>query len=137
MRISDWSSDVCSSDLPAGVWGMPPEMLAAIPGQSGDMEEKRERARAIMTELGYGPDNPLRLKLSTRNIAVFRDPAIIVLDQLKKIHIEAELDVNAVALWYPLIARRDFTIAVNLTGNSIDDPDPVLFENFSCNSRRN
>src|SRR3546814_13169887 len=110
MRISDWSSDVCSSDLPAGVWGMPPEMLAAIPGQSGDMEEKRERARAIMTELGYWPDNPLRLKLSTRNIAVFRDPDVIVLDQLQTIHIEAYLVVPAVALWSSLIARLHFQI---------------------------
>ena len=46
-----------------------------------------------MEELGYTKDNPLKIKVSTRNIAIYRDPAVILIDQLKKINIEAELDV--------------------------------------------
>src|SRR3546814_431328 len=30
---------------PAGVWGLPTEMLDAIPGQAGDVEQNREKAR--------------------------------------------------------------------------------------------
>ena len=32
------------------------------------------------------------MKVSTRNIAIYRDPAVILIDQLKKIHIDGELE---------------------------------------------
>src|SRR3546814_19936119 len=38
---------------------------------------------------------------------------------------------------YTTLFRSDYAIALNLTGNVIDDPDAVLFENFSCDSERN
>src|SRR5215471_11189995 len=76
---------------PEGVWGMPPEMLKTIPGY-GDMQKDREQARAIMTKLGYGPNNSLEIKVSTRNLATYRDPAVVLIDQLKTIYIDAELD---------------------------------------------
>src|SRR5690606_25801909 len=75
--------------------------------------------------------------LSTRNVASFRDPAVILIDHLKEIYIDAELENIEVALWYVRLARKDYTVALNLTGNGIDDPDTVLFENFSCESERN
>ena len=70
---------------PEGVWGMPPEMLKTIPGY-GDVNKDREQARAIMTKLGYGPNNPLKIKVSTRNLATYRDPAVVLIDQLKTIY---------------------------------------------------
>ena len=76
---------------PEGVWGMPPEMLRTIPGY-GDVKKDREQARKIMEKLGYGPDKPLKIKVSTRNIAIYRDPAVILIDQLKKIYIDGELE---------------------------------------------
>ena len=42
---------------PEGVWGMPPELLKTIPGY-GDVNKDREQARATMTKLGYGPQQP-------------------------------------------------------------------------------
>ena len=39
----------------------------------------------MMEKLGYGPDKRLKIKVSTRNIAEFRDPAVILIDQLKQI----------------------------------------------------
>ena len=67
---------------PEGVWGMPPEMLKTIPGY-GDVSKDREQARAIMTKLGYSADKPLKIKVSTRNLATYRDPAVVLIDQLK------------------------------------------------------
>src|SRR3546814_15818692 len=103
MRISDWSSDVCSSDLghaeiagamlppPHGVWGLPVEQLDGIPGYGPDVEKNREEAREIMRSLGYGPDKPLQIKIATRNIAGYRDPAIIMIDHLSQIFIAGEI----------------------------------------------
>ena len=70
---------------------MPPEMLKTIPGY-GDVEKDREKARAIMAKLGYSADKPLKIKVSTRNLATYRDPAVVLIDQLKSIYIDAELD---------------------------------------------
>ncbi len=76
---------------PEGVWGMPPDMLKTIPGY-GDVKKDRDEARAIMTKLGYSADKPLKIKVSTRNLATYRDPAAVLIDQLKSIYIDADLD---------------------------------------------
>ncbi len=35
------------------------------------------------------------------------------------------------------LQRRDFELAIETTGNAIDDPDQVFYETFSCRSERN
>jgi peptide/nickel transport system substrate-binding protein len=122
---------------PQGIWGLPPDQLSALPGYSPDVEKSRTEARAIMQKLGYGPDKPLKVKIMTRNAAVFRDPAVALSDQLKQIYIEAELDLVETAQWYPRLARKDFAIAYNLTERAFDDPDQQFIENYSCGSDRN
>jgi peptide/nickel transport system substrate-binding protein len=74
---------------PEGVWGMPPEMLRALPGYNPDVAKNRAEAKRIMERLGYGPDKRLKVKVSIRNIAPTRDPAIILIDHLKEIYIDA------------------------------------------------
>ena len=123
--------------LPAGVWGLPPEILKTIPGYGPDVQKNRAEARSIMQKLGYGPDNRLKVKVSTRNIAIYRDPAVILLDQLKEIYIDGELDVVETSLWHAKVARKDYTVGLNLTGNAVDDPDQNFYENYSCGSERN
>ena len=44
---------------PEGLWGMPPEMLATLPGYDPDIAKNRAEARKIMEKLGYGPDKRL------------------------------------------------------------------------------
>ena len=122
---------------PEGVWGMPVEMLATIPGYGADVEKNRAEARKIMEGLGYGPDKRLQVKVSTRNIPPYKDPAVILIDQLKNAHIEGELEIVETALWHVKIARKDFAVALNLTGSAVDDPDQQFFENYACGSQRN
>jgi len=75
--------------------------------------------------------------VATRNIAEFRDPAVILIDQLKQIHIAGELEVIDTAQWYNRVTRREYAVGLNLTGASVDDPDVNLVENYSCKSERN
>ncbi len=137
--LAEGQADIGGSMLPApeGVWGMPREMLESIPGYGPDVEKNRNQARAIMTKLGYGPDKPLKIKVSTRNIPVYRDPAVILIDQLKQIYIEGELDVVDTGVWFSKVARGDYSVGLNLTGNAVDDPDQTFYENYSCGSERN
>lgn len=123
--------------LPEGLWGMPPEVLKTMTGYGGDIEKNRAEARKIMESLGYSASNPLKVKVSTRDIAIYRDPGVILIDQLKQIYVEGELEVVDTTIWHAKAARKDYTIGMNLTGMSVDDPDPVFYENYACKSERN
>jgi len=123
--------------LPEGVWGLPPDMLATLPGYGPDVQKNRAEARGIMEKLGYGLDKRLAVKVSERNIAIFRDPAVILIDQLKEIYVDGELDPIETANWFPQIYRKDYKIGLNLTGVGVDDPDAQFFENYACGSQRN
>ena len=122
---------------PQGVWGMPPEMVQTLPGYGGDVQKNREEARAIMQKLGYGPDKRIPVKISTRNLAVYRDPAAILIDQLKEIYIDGELETIETANWVPKLMRKDFKVGLNVLGTAVDDPDVYFYQNYVCNSARN
>jgi peptide/nickel transport system substrate-binding protein len=122
---------------PAGVWGMPPDFLATVPGYGPDVARNRADAREIMQRLGYGPDKRLAIKVAARNIPTYRDPAIILIDQLKDIWIDGELEPIETANWFPKVARKDYQIGLNNTGSGVDDPDQQFFENYGCGSERN
>jgi peptide/nickel transport system substrate-binding protein len=121
---------------PDGVWGLPPEKLKGLIGY-GDIEKAREEARALMKEAGYGPDKRLKIKVSTRNIATFKDPAVILIDQLKQIWIDGELEIIDTSVYYNRVFKKDYVVALNLTGSAVDDPDVTLFEGYACGSLRN
>ena len=137
--LSEGKDDLAGVMLPPpeGKWGMPPEVLKALPGYGGDVEKSRAEARKIMEEAGYGRGKPLKIKVSTRDIAVYRDPAVILIDQLKSIYIEGELEVVDTSIWHAKVTRGEFSVGLNLTGVAADDPDVNLYENFACNSERN
>ena len=115
-----------------GIWGMPKEMLEKLPGYGDDVGKNRDAARAIMQKLGYGPDKRLKVTIVTRDIPAYRDPAVILIDQLKQIYIDGELQPIDTTQWYPTMFRKDYTVALNLTGTYVDDPDGLFYENYTC-----
>jgi peptide/nickel transport system substrate-binding protein len=121
---------------PDGVWGLPADKLPGIIGY-GDIEKSRAEARELMKAAGYGPDKRLKLKVSTRNIATFKDPAVILIDQLKQIWIDAELEIIDTTIYYNRVFKKDYVVALNLTGSAVDDPDVTFFEGYACGSLRN
>ena len=90
-----------------------------------------------MKKAGYGPDKHLSIKISTRGISLYKDPAVILAGQLKDIWIDAEVEIIETSQWYPKIQRKNYSVGLNTTGNGVDDPDQNYFENFSCKSERN
>ena len=122
---------------PAGEWSMPPELVSKLTGYGPDTEGNVRQAQAIMQKLGYSDAKPLQIKIQTRNLPTYRDPAVILTDQLKKIYIAGELDVLDTPRWYARLAKKDYTIGLNVTGVSVDDPDGNIVENYSCKSERN
>jgi len=122
---------------PEGIWGIPIEQLRPLPGYGLDVAKSRADAREIMRRLGYGPENPLKVTISARNIPAYRDPATILIDQLKSIGIDGELETIETANWIPKLMRKDFTIAMSLSGSAVDDPDQIFYESYVCKSPRN
>ena len=137
--VSGGRADIASAmlPLPEGRWGMPKEMLMALPGYGGEMAARRAEARRIMESLGYGPGKRLKVKVATRDWAVWKDPAVLLVDQLNQIHFDAELEVIESSIWFGRITKHDYAVGLNLTGSAVDDPDVNLFENYACKSERN
>jgi peptide/nickel transport system substrate-binding protein len=123
---------------PEGVWGMPPEMLKTLPGYDPDVPKNRAEGRKIMEKLGYGSDKHLAVTVSTRNIPPYRDPAVILIDQLKEIYIDGQLEPIDTAQWLPRLLRKDYTVALNLTAGRrpLSDhgpPDRDVLASECCN----
>jgi len=119
---------------PGGLWGMPSDMLKDLPGYGSDVKANRQQGRSLMETLGYGPGNRLKVKLTTRNLSIYRDPAVILLDQLKEVHIEGELEPIETGAYFPKLRRKDYTVGLNLQTSA----GPELFEIFyACGSSLN
>ncbi|MGC2411584.1 MAG: ABC transporter substrate-binding protein [Stellaceae bacterium] len=122
---------------PQGVWGMPADMLGTLPGYGPDIAKNRAEARKLMEKAGYGPNKHLAVKVSVRNTPPFRDPAVILIDQLREVYVDGELDTVDTANWFPKVYRKDYKVGLNLTGAGVDDPDAQFYENYACGSDRN
>ncbi len=135
--LTEGEGDIGTAMLPGpeGQWAMPEAMRRTLPGYDPDLAASRDKARAIMRAHGYGPDNRLKVKVSARNLAVYRDPAVILIGQLKDIYIDGELDPVETAIWVPKLIRREYQMALSIVGNGVDDPDQGFPENYACGSR--
>jgi len=90
-----------------------------------------------MQKLGYGSDNRLGVTVTTRNVPGYRDAAVLMIDQLKEIYVDATLDAVDTTQWYPKVMRKDYAIGLTVSENGLDDPDQQFYENFVCGAERN
>jgi peptide/nickel transport system substrate-binding protein len=121
---------------PYGVWGLLEKDLGALPGYGKPADEKAT-ARKLLAEIGVTPQNPLRVEMVTRAIAIYVDMASFVINELKQVGIEATLKQIETAQWHAMATRGDYQIGANLTGIGPDDPDANFYENYACGSPRN
>ena len=108
----------------------------ALTGYDPDVKKRREDAQKIMQKLGYSPDNRMKIKVMARDWSIYRDPAVILIDQLKDVYIDGELDLVDTAQYFPKIQRKDYTVALNLQ-TSGPDPDPTVQLFYGCGSNLN
>jgi peptide/nickel transport system substrate-binding protein len=121
---------------PGGLWGLPPDQLKQLPGYDPDVAKNRAQARQIMEKLGYGANNRLKIRVSASDISFYRDPAVVLIDQLKQIYVDADLEAIDSTRYYPKIMRQEFTVGLNLQ-TSGPDPDPILDLFYGCGSSLN
>ena len=99
--------------------------------------DEKAKATKLLAEVGFSPQNPLRVEMVTRAIAIYVDMASFVINELKQVGIEATLKQIESAQWHALASRGDYQIGANLTGVGPDDPDANFYENYECGSPRN
>src|SRR5271167_3559930 len=121
---------------PAGLWGMPPDILQTLPGYGLDVEKNRADACQIMHKLGYGPDHRLEIKVSVRDLPYLRDPAVILIDQLKRVYIDGQLETIDTTNWFPRVMRKDYIVALAGSGSG-PDPDQNLHLLYGCGAELN
>jgi peptide/nickel transport system substrate-binding protein len=122
--------------LPAGLWGMPPDMLQTLLGYDPDVQKNRTEARQLMQKLGYGPNNRLKITVSARDLPYLRDPAVILIDQLKQVYIDGELETIDTTNWFPKVMRKDYIVGIT-GGQGGPDPDQNLQQLYGCGGELN
>jgi oligopeptide transport system substrate-binding protein len=75
--------------------------------------ERLDRARALMEEAGYGPDNRLSIGLAVRSAAADarRIPAAIQ-QMWRAIYVDAEIEQSDAAVFYNLLQEQDFDVGI-------------------------
>ena len=136
--ITDGEGDIggLMQPLPEGLWGMPPEMLKELPGYDPDVAKNRSEAREIMKRLGYGPGRRLEVKVTVRDLPYLRDPAVLLVDQLKEVYIDGALETVDTTIYLPKVLRRDYIVGLS-PGGSGPDPDHSLYLNYGCDGELN
>jgi len=136
--ITDGQGDVggVMQPAPEGLWGMPAELLRQLPGYDPDVQKNRQEARQIMQKLGYGADSRLQVKVTARDLPFLRDPAVLMIDQLKEVYIDGTLETIDTTNWFPKVMRRDYTVALSPAGGG-PDPDQNLYVTYGCGAELN
>ena len=89
-----------------------------------------------MGRLGYDSANRLKIKLSVRDLPFLRDPAVILIDQLKEVYIDGELETIDTTNWLPKVMRKDYIFGLTGQGSGVD-PDLSLNLAYRCGGELN
>src|SRR4029077_11660039 len=100
-------------------------------------QKNRAEARQLMEKLGYGPDSRLKGKTVTRDLPDFRDNAIILIDQLKEIYIDGELDPIDTVHWFPTMYRKDYQVGSSVSAAVAEVPDDQCSPVETCDIELN
>ncbi|WP_338071788.1 peptide ABC transporter substrate-binding protein [Billgrantia desiderata] len=95
------------SFVPPGVSHYEP---AIVPFVDMSQEERLERARELMSEAGYGPDNPLQLRLRYNTSEDHRQVAIAIGAMWEPLGVEVDLFNSEIAVHYADLRQGDFDV---------------------------
>lgn len=118
-----------------GPWSLPKDEVAKFPGYGKEKTRDIARAKELLAQAGY--PNGFSADVLTTTAASYQDLAVFMVDQLKKIGINATLKSQLQAEAYTLVRNGDFDMIAWRFGFAIDDPDAVYSEFYTCDAPRN
>jgi len=75
--------------------------------------------------------------VSARNVGPNIEATVVLIDQLKEIYVEGELEPVDNAIWFAKVMRHDYTVAHGATFKAVDDPDQTFYETYACGAENN
>jgi peptide/nickel transport system substrate-binding protein len=114
---------------PVGFWGLAPAAVTSA--------DDKGAARQLLAAAGHTAAHPLKIEIVTRNLAIYRDGATFVQNELRQVGLDATLRVIDTVEWFGMAARKEFQLGANISGYGVDDPDSNFFEHYLCRSTRN
>jgi len=134
-KVTRGGETAAYSLVPPGMPGYPGK--AQLTFRDVPMTVRRERARELMKEAGYGPDRPLRFAFEIESTTEARLVAVVLQEMWREIGAEAQITQSESQVHYDLLLRRDFEVA--WAGWSADylDPKDFLFTLVSTNTSMN
>ena len=110
---------------PGTEWAMPPAELEKLPGFWRDAEKSRAEAKRLLAEAGY--PNGFKVVLKNRNVKLpYQDLAVFVIQEWRKIGVEAENRPVETAAWFADLGAANFELMIGPTVEFMDDPDQFL-----------
>ncbi len=111
--------------------GIPHYTQAALDFKARPMERRREEARRLLSEAGYGPAKPLTFELGTFAGQTQRRLAIAIADMLKAVGISVSLRVEDTAVYFARLRVHDFTAGLS---GWLQVPDPEFYHHLLLTS---
>lgn len=121
--------------LPGGPWSLPEEEIRKFSGYAKDKATELERAKKLMAEAGLS--SGFDATIMTRNSQGYIDLSVFIIDQLKKLNINAKVNPVETTIAYDLARKADYDLLTWTHGFALDDPDAVYGEFYNCEAPRN
>jgi oligopeptide transport system substrate-binding protein len=109
-RVLGSGEQAAYSLVPPGTADYPAPARAE--GHGDPMEARQQRARKLMRDAGYGPEQPLKLQLRYPLSENDRRVAIALQSMWQAIHVAAELDRSETAIHYASLQQGDFDLGL-------------------------
>ncbi|WP_456268206.1 peptide ABC transporter substrate-binding protein [Kushneria sp. AK178] len=122
-KLLDGAVTPSHSLVPEGVSHYTP---AAQPGLDADMDTRMNRARELMADAGFGPDNPLDLTLRYNSGDEHQRIAVAVAAMWKPLGVNVEMRNSEANVHYSELMQGDFQVARAAWISSYDDAQNFL-----------
>ncbi|MSQ09017.1 MAG: ABC transporter substrate-binding protein [Dehalococcoidia bacterium] len=120
--------------MPGGAWALSTQEVAKLPG-SGDGAANRAEAKKLLAQAGF--ENGFDVKMQVRADPFAQTLADFAAGQLRQVGIRAEVVPTEPGAYQTLVVKHDFAMLAHSHSFAMDEPDAVLFDNYSCTGFEN
>ena len=90
-------------------------------------QERVAEAKSLLSQAGYGPDNPLKLELSYNTSENHKRIAVAMQSMWKQLGVQAELVNREVKVHYDVLKENQFDVARAAWVADYNDPQNFLY----------
>lgn len=120
---------------PSGPWSSPQEEILKMPGFRQAKDEDIAEAKRLLNEAGH--KDGFDTKIVLRPLSSQQAMSSVFVENLAKIGIRVTMETQDMVTYTKTTTMRAFDVNFYAYGRPIDDPDPVILEQFVTGAFRN